>query len=351
VVALLGDLDTHSAGRNIFATNRLAESLPALGLSSSVTAVAGMLTIGLSSSSDHLVWLLPELAVTVNWAGNPDHVINQADGKLTPRKSFAAWKESVSGRSRLWDADEIDAAMRLRSAIREFTLAQADERAGERNRLHQRQELIMAELDHRVKNILATIQSLVRFSSKSAASLSSFTQALEQRLVSMARAHDLLTSSRWTGASLHSLIKEELSAFCEPGTSSLKLVGDDVSLNPSAALSLSLLLHELATNAAKYGCLSVAGGRLSIRIERVANDAAVSLISIHWIERGGPPVAPPQRRGFGRLLLEKVYENDASGAGVSLAFEREGLRCTIDLPAERIVIGEQQLSVSSNVAH
>lgn len=119
----------------------------------------------------------------------------------------------------------------------------------------------MAELDHRVKNILATIQSLVRFSSKSADSLASFTKALEQRLVSMARAHDLLTSSRWTGASLHRLITEELSAFCPPSTDTLQLSGVDISLTPAAALSVSLLLHESPpTQPNTVACPSPAGG-------------------------------------------------------------------------------------------
>ena len=334
---LMQALEQH-ASKNVFATDRLTATLPVLGISTwTDISVAGMLAIAISNSSDFIIWFLPELAVNVKWAGNPDYALHRTDGKLAPRKSFAAWKELVLGRSRAWEADELDAATRLRSALREITSTQGDEAVKELSAMHQRQELIMAELDHRVKNILATIQSLVRFSSKSADSLASYTQALEKRLVSMARAHDLLTSSRWTGASLHRLIMEELSAFCPPGSTTLQLSGDDVALTPATALSLSLLLHELATNAAKYGCLSVPGGQLSIHNERVESDT----IRIQWIERNGPPVMTPSRRGFGRLLLEKVFANDVSGGGVSLAFEKAGVRCLIDLPAARLVAGEQ----------
>ena len=303
----------------------------------------------ISNARDYAIWFLPELAKTVTWAGDPHKSQGSPDGRLTPRTSFAAWTQAVAGRSRPWEQDEIDAAGRLRAALLEFAFMQIEEAARERESLQKRQDLIMAELDHRVKNILATIRSLVRFSSKSAESLSSFTKGLEHRLVSMARAHDLLNSSRWTGASLHRVIAEELAAFCPSGADNLQLSGEDISLTPSAAQSLSLLLHELATNASKYGCLVVPEGRLSIRTERVINDSGISLIRLEWLERNGPAVVKPTRRGFGRLLLETVYEHDVSGGGVSLHFEPLGVRCQIDLPADRIVTNPDQQAVSHNV--
>ena len=323
--------------KNILATDRLSDLLEADGIAPHTAGIGGMLAMPISNARDYAIWFLPELAKTVTWAGDPHKSQGSPDGRLTPRTSFAAWTQAVAGRSRPWEQDEIDAAGRLRAALLEFAFMQIEEAARERESLQKRQDLIMAELDHRVKNILATIRSLVRFSSKSAESLSSFTKGLEHRLVSMARAHDLLTSSRWTGASLHRVIAEELAAFCPAGTANLQLSGEDVSLTPSAAQSLSLLLHELATNASKYGCLSVPEGLLNISTERVINDDGISLIRLQWLERNGPPVVEPTRRGFGRLLLEKVYEHDVSGGHVALHFEPLGVRCRIDLPADRIV--------------
>jgi len=335
--------------KTILATDRIADLLKADGISLHANGIAGVLAMPLANVRDYAIWFLPELTTTVTWAGNPNESRPNADGRLTPRTSFAAWSEAMAGRSRPWEQDELDAAGRLRFALLEFAFLQIEEAARERESVQKRQELIMAELDHRVKNILATIQSLVRFSSKSAESLSSFTKGLEHRLVSMARAHDLLNSSRWTGASLHRVIAEELAAFCPSGADNLQLSGEDISLTPSAAQSLSLLLHELATNASKYGCLVVPEGRLSIRTERVINDSGISLIRLEWLERNGPAVVKPTRRGFGRLLLETVYEHDVSGGGVSLHFEPLGVRCQIDLPADRIVTNPDQQAVSHNV--
>ena len=342
LATLLQWLDARPPLKTILATDRLSELPDADGIVLQTPGIAGMLAMSISNARDYAIWFLPEMATTVTWAGDPNKSLLRADGRLTPRTSFAAWNEAVAGRSRPWEQDEIDAAARLRSALLEFAFLQIEEAARERDAAQKRQDLIMAELDHRVKNILATIQSLVRFSSKSAESLSGFTKGLEHRLVSMARAHDLLTSSRWTGASLHRVIAEELSAFCPAGTANLQLSGEDISLTPSAAQSLSLLLHELATNAAKYGCLAVPEGRLSISTERVVNDDGISLIRLEWLERNGPPVVEPTRRGFGRLLLEKVYEHDVSGGRVSLQFQPLGVSCRIDLPADRIVTGAIQ---------
>jgi len=131
----------------------------------------------------------------------------QGAARLSPRTSFAAWRETVRGRSQAWSADEVAAANSLRAELLEMELLRLQAAARQRETLSKRQHLVMAELDHRVKNVLATIQSLVRFSGKSAESLAGFVKAIELRLISMARAHDLLTSSRWTGASLQQLVR------------------------------------------------------------------------------------------------------------------------------------------------
>jgi light-regulated signal transduction histidine kinase (bacteriophytochrome) len=315
---------------DIWSTDRLCEDIPC-GMRNMPDA-AGLLALSVSRRPrDYILWFLPELPSTVTWAGNPEKNVD-AEGRIGPRKSFAAWVETVVGRSRPWTQGELDAALRLRMALLESALLDLSEVIRRQNAARDRQELITAELDHRVKNVLATIQSLVRFSGKSANSLADFTRSLEERLVSMARAHDLLTVSRWSAASLHKVIAEELLAYCRNDTN-LLVEGDDIGLTPAAAMSLSLILHELATNAVKYGCLSVSEGILVIRTEAtLAADGTSARASLLWRESKGPMVVAPSHSGFGRVLLEKIFANDAS-TRVQLAFEPAGVICRLEFDA------------------
>jgi len=323
----------------VWATDRLSQIAAELTIDGH--EVAGVLAVSISRlPRDYVLWFLPELRTTVRWAGNPHKAVGSAPGNLTPRTSFAAWSEEIIGRSRPWLDDELAAANRLRVDILESALVHLDELARDRDAASRRQDLLMRELDHRVKNILATIQSVVRFSGKSADTLSDFIRGLEQRLISMAKAHDLLTSARWVGASLHRLINDELAPFVANTDSRFSVAGDDVLLVPSAALALSLALHELATNAAKYGSLSVPRGMIVVTCERVSGPGGIELVNVHWAEHKGPPVAKPTRKGFGRLLLEKIYENDPGGIGIRLHFEPNGVKCDISLRADRTLAGE-----------
>ncbi|HEX4972333.1 MAG TPA: HWE histidine kinase domain-containing protein [Steroidobacteraceae bacterium] len=335
VIARLIEWLNDQPQQGIWATDRLAERWPPAA--AEIRTAAGLLAVSISREPrDYVLWFLPEMRSTVTWAGNPDKPVTEVDGRLSPRKSFASWVESVTGRSRPWLGGEIDAATRLRVALLEFVVRHVDELARERDALVKRQDLLMAELDHRVKNILTTIQALVRFSGKSAESLAEFTKALERRLLSMSRAHDLLMFSRWQSASLHRLVREELSPFCPPDAATFRLEGEDCLLQPSAALSLSLLLHELATNAAKYGALSVRKGTVTVANEILEVDGQRPRLVLRWIESNGPRVTPPTRRGFGRVLLERVFEG-ANDSHVNLQFPPEGVRCTIEMDAERVL--------------
>ncbi|MET0230876.1 MAG: HWE histidine kinase domain-containing protein [Rhodanobacteraceae bacterium] len=319
---------------DIWSTDRLGVDIP--GVSGNLPDAAGLLALSVSRRPrDYILWFVPELPSTVTWAGNPAKSIDAA-GRLGPRKSFAAWVETVMGRSRPWAQGELDAALRLRMALLESALLDLSEVIRQQNAARDRQDLVTAELDHRVKNILATIQSLVRFSGKSATSLADFTRSLEERLVAMARSHDLLTVSRWSGASLHKVIAEELAAYCR-NNANLVIEGEDLGLAPATAMSLSLILHELATNAVKYGCLSVAEGVLAIRTQATpGTDGAPSRVSLLWVERNGPMVVAPSHSGFGRVLLEKIFAKD-SNTRVQLAFEPAGVVCRLDFDAPQRV--------------
>jgi two-component sensor histidine kinase len=157
-----------------------------------------------------------------------------------------------------------------------------------------------------------------------------FQEALGARLQALARAHDLLTREAWEGALLADLVGETLAPYRSASTERLALGGPAVRLTPNAAVTLNMALHELATNAAKYGALSNGAGRLSVTWRTEPADAP-SAVELRWVERDGPPVAPSRRRGFGSRLLEEglAHELDCE---VELDFAREGVACRVRVP-------------------
>jgi chemotaxis family two-component system sensor kinase Cph1 len=178
---------------------------------------------------------------------------------------------------------------------------------------------------------------MVRYCSANTDNLEAFSGSIQDRLQAMASAHGLLTQSRWEGADLHDIISEQLGPF--GGNARVKTVGKRLMLRPKAALSISLAIHELATNAAKYGALSVATGWVEIGWATESREAE-HWLRLCWTEHGGPPVAPPTRRGFGRLLLERSLAFDIDGQ-VELNFKPDGLACTALIPSEQIVDHER----------
>jgi PAS domain S-box-containing protein len=197
----------------------------------------------------------------------------------------------------------------------------------ERKHAERLQQLLIGELNHRVKNTLATVQSIANQTVHRAKSPSDFAASFGGRLQSLARTHNLLTQSTWQGAELSAIIRDQL-PFSDGEDDRISSSGPLVMLNAQAALHLSLVLHELATNAIKYGALSDPRGTLSIRW-MVRTDAQRKLI-LQWQERGGPKVAVPQSRGFGTTLIEKSLE--AHGGVTSIRYEAEGVTCEITLP-------------------
>ncbi len=201
----------------------------------------------------------------------------------------------------------------------------------ERRRAQERQVLLMAEIDHRAKNLLASIQAMVLLTKRHARSVSDYADTLIGRLHAMARAHDLLAREKWLGAHLHELIANEFAAYVGDDSAALAIAGDDLMLTARAAQTLSLALHELTTNAAKYGALSVPGGRVAIRssVEPAAEGPPDLLLT--WTESGGPAITPPESRGFGSVVIERGIAHDLGGT-TSLEFDPAGLRCTIRFP-------------------
>jgi two-component sensor histidine kinase len=216
---------------------------------------------------------------------------------------------------------------------REATLRDANRRLEHEIQQHRRTEdalrFAMRELDHRVKNTLATVQSVADQTVRSSKSLSEFDSAFQGRIQAMARIHTALAGRRWEGLAVGELIDLVVGPY-RRHADSVAVDGADATFLPSElARVLGMALHELATNAAKYGALSTDEGRLAIS-SRVDADGTPCL-HIWWSERGGPPVARPAQRGFGMQLIEEALAYEVEGC-VRLSFPGEGLRCEIEIP-------------------
>jgi two-component sensor histidine kinase len=196
----------------------------------------------------------------------------------------------------------------------------------DRVRAEQQQKLLVDELNHRVKNTLATVQAIAAQTLRTAPEPAAFREAFEARLLALSATHDLLTATSWRSAQLRDVAAVEFRPY---GPERYRLDGPDVALAPAEALSLGLLFHELATNAAKYGALSAADGRVDVRWQVV--DARLELT---WRERGGPPVTIPTRRGFGSRLIERSLKGEMRGEA-ALDFAPDGLVCRVVLPLSR----------------
>lgn len=189
----------------------------------------------------------------------------------------------------------------------------------------ERQQLLINELNHRVKNTLALVQSIAGLTIRSSEALPDFRDAFEKRLGALSRAHDLLNRTWWGAVPLRTVLEAELAPFVR---GRVELAGEDVALSPRQGIALTLILHELATNAAKHGALSVAKGKLRVEWERAPGTTELILA---WNESGGPAVDPPTRKGFGSALIERSVNGDLGG-GLEQHFDTDGYRCAIRFP-------------------
>jgi two-component sensor histidine kinase len=198
----------------------------------------------------------------------------------------------------------------------------------DREEAERARELLVAELNHRVKNTLAVVQGIAHQTFKGTATPASARTAFEGRLVALSRAHNLLTQANWENASLEELAILTLDANGADGAR-ISLAGPPILLPPKEAVSIAMALHELSTNAIKYGALSNDAGKICLEWSRT--DGSEPQIILSWTESGGPPVDAPKRRGFGSFLLERTLARDLDGE-VIVRFEPAGVACTIRAP-------------------
>jgi light-regulated signal transduction histidine kinase (bacteriophytochrome) len=300
---------------------------------------SGVLAIPLSQRpKDYLLYFRKEFEHTLNWAGNPEKTYETGPlgDRLTPRKSFAIWKEAVRNQSRPWSDADVETAEAIRAALVEVVLRHNEVMAEERGRADVRQRMLNEELNHRVKNILAVIKSLVGQANPPDRTLEEYLSVLRGRIEALAVAHDQVVRGDG-GGFLKDLLKAELRPYGEQATA-ITLDGPPVWVDTTAFSVLALVFHELATNAAKYGALSRTEGRLSVSWE-LDGEGNCRLV---WQERGGPPTRPPNRRGFGTILITRSIPHDLGGQS-DLAYAPEGLRATFRIPARSLTSVQQRL--------
>jgi PAS domain S-box-containing protein len=207
-----------------------------------------------------------------------------------------------------------------------------------RKHAEEQQIMMVAELNHRVKNILAVVQSIAHQTSRGSTSLARFDKAFGARLGALAIAHDVLTKTRWSGVELTELLRESL----EPYADRIRMQGQAIMVPSQTIVPLSMVLNELMTNAAKYGALSTSG---HVEIEWEIEEQGRS-VRLRWLERNGPPVNKPKHAGFGSRVIEWVARSDLNGK-CTLDFQSGGLECTLCFPIQRERSDRGAFSVNS----
>ncbi|MEH2523937.1 MULTISPECIES: MASE1 domain-containing protein [unclassified Bradyrhizobium] len=221
---------------------------------------------------------------------------------------------------------EFDAAghcVRIKGLTRDIT---------ERKRADEHQRLLIAELDHRVKNVLARVAVVAMYTRQASSTMDEFIQALDRRIQGMAVAHELLSQGHWQGVRLADIVRRQLAPYATDANTTTG--GPDITLTAAASEALGMVLQELVTNASKYGALSIPDGRVSVSWECGNSDDTAASATIVWRETGGPPVSAPIQYGYGTSLICDLIPHELGGT-VDLAFSSEGVCCTIEIPLKR----------------
>lgn len=203
-------------------------------------------------------------------------------------------------------------------------------RALERHQARERQALVLGELEHRTKNMLAVVSSVAAQTARGVQSVEEYTRQFGERLGSLAAAYGLLTRTHWQATSLTALIGEVVGPHLSPGSTQLRLTGEDVVVPARMALSLSMVLHELTTNAIKYGALSMAAGEISVDVSTASSDRCPT-VSILWAETGAGACTKPEKTGFGSRLIDRVVQRDLGGT-LTVDYPPSGVAYTLRFP-------------------
>ncbi|RFC69064.1 MULTISPECIES: HWE histidine kinase domain-containing protein [Mesorhizobium] len=295
---------------------------------------AGVLAIPLAKLGDDcLFFFRREKVKNLDWAGNPDKTYETGPlgDRLTPRKSFSIWKETVRNQAQPWEDTELQTAETLRVALVDILLQQSELLEEERQKSDLRQKMLNQELNHRVKNILAIIKSLIEHPLEPEGSLEKYVSSLKGRIQALSHAHDQVVRGD-NGGLFEDLVRSELSPYWREG---ITIAGPAVWLDARAYSVMALVLHELATNAAKYGSLSSKHGKLAVKWS-IENGHC----EIRWKESDGPAVLPPKRTGFGSVLIERSVPYDLKGSS-RINYDPHGVTAQFSIPSKFVSLADQ----------
>jgi PAS domain S-box-containing protein len=249
----------------------------------------------------------------------PDHPSYAVTFRYIRPDGQEVWLEETARAD--FDAD--GRMLRLKGLTRDIT---------ERKRAEQRQDMLAAELDHRVKNVLSRVAVAAMYTRQGSRSMDEFVRALDGRIQSMAAAHALLSESRWHGVGLTDLVRHQLAPYSTDANAAVS--GPDVMLSAAETQALAMVIHELVTNAAKYGALSTPSGSVSLDWDHMPGTDGVARLLMTWHETGGPPIATPTRAGYGTSLIRDLIPHELGGK-VELALAPAGVTCRIEIPLTR----------------
>ncbi|MFG6102943.1 HWE histidine kinase domain-containing protein [Leptothoe sp. EHU-05/26/07-4] len=279
----------------------------------------------------YLIFFRNEILSDIRWAGNPESkelVEDSPKPKLRPRRSFEEYKQIVKGHCAPWTPSDLNIALEIRTELIRLARIKIQD-------FQQRQQnLLVAELNHRVKNILALIRSIARQTEMSTNSLEEYTTTLKSRIAALSAAHDLVTGYGLEWPNLRNLLAIELRPYLSDIVPRVTLTGPVIGLKANFVPTFVLVIHELTSNAAKYGALSVTSG--NVTVQWYEHYGGIKLI---WQESGGPTVTPPQRRGFGRDLIERAIPYEFEGEA-TIHFLSSGIRAEFWLPNNLIRWGQ-----------
>ena len=307
-----------AAPERILKIHSLIESHP--DLASSFNGCAGVLAVA-DPSGRAFFMFREEQPRSITWAGNPQKKIEVTAGttRLTPRGSFAAYLQTVNGSCKEWADGDVYFANRI------WMLVKAAEGQALLNTMNRKQKLMIDELNHRVRNILSLVRSVSKQARRRNGSIPSYTRSLESRIMALAAAHDIASGSSLKAVEVKALIRQELAPYLSDEAADI--IGSNTYIRAENAPIFALVIHELVTNAAKYGALSNGNGHVSV--ELVCRDGNVLII---WREVGGPVVHPPEEPGFGTRLIENAIQYELGGE-TELEFEPDGVEARLILPA------------------